>query len=175
MYAVSTHHLLGALTNANQISLIANAVVVDVGPEINIFNDSESNCGGCPYGEKYVSGSLKYSGGSYSTNITITDHQAQFTIIEIILVHSICQVSYCSNCTTAVDCYQCFTPYYLQLAQCVNQCDTGFYLYGRVCLLTCPIATYTQTSSYLCLQCISPCSTCSSPTLCLSCMSGYYL
>ena len=76
---------------------------------------------------------------------------------------------------TANDCSSCVDPYFLQIIKCVLVCDSGFYIYGKSCVLECPSETYPVRSNYQCILCVSPCATCSSETICLSCVSGYYL
>jgi hypothetical protein len=95
--------------------------------------------------------------------------------MEALFQHGSCQVSYCSSCTSAIDCYACFPPYLLQLTSCVISCDSGFYLYKEVCYLQCPVGTYTLSSTYSCSACNFPCLTCSGSVSCLTCVTGYYL
>jgi proprotein convertase subtilisin/kexin type 5 len=84
-------------------------------------------------------------------------------------------VAFCSSCTSAIDCYACFSPYFLELTSCVTACDSGFYIYGQVCYLQCPVGTFTVSSTYSCSACVAPCLTCSDATTCLICVTGYFL
>ena len=83
-------------------------------------------------------------------------------------------VSYCDSCKSAIDCYSCVDPYFLQLTSCVESCDSGFYVYGKTCYLQCPSGTFTLTSTYSCSACVSPCLTCSDENICITCVSGYF-
>ena len=73
----------------------------------------------------------------------------------------------CSQCTSSSVCTACASPFILSSGNCITQstpqpqsCNAGFYL---------------NPSQNLCYPCKSPCSTCSSDTICLSCSSGYSL
>lgn len=81
----------------------------------------------------------------------------------------------CSECSSAVSCNLCLEPYYIQMIECVEECDPGFYKNSRSCVLTCPTDTYPVRSSYTCNPCESPCETCTSQTSCLSCLPGFFL
>ena len=70
----------------------------------------------------------------------------------------------CLNCSDGITC---------------NICDT-FNNYGlntNQCCSLCPIGTYADSISNLCVSCANPCQTCNGLTEshCLSCLTGYYL
>lgn len=71
----------------------------------------------------------------------------------------------CSTCTSVATCTACQkvlgVPYFLNLTSCLVQCPSG---------------TYGDTTSLQCIDCTSPCATCSgSATYCLTCIASNYL
>lgn len=69
---------------------------------------------------------------------------------------------YCSNnCTTcsmiSSNCTSCSSPLFLYNDSCVSSCPTGMFQNGT-----------------LCQTCVSPCLTCTSATVCLSCSTNFY-
>ena len=74
----------------------------------------------------------------------------------------------CDSCSTI--CKTCVTTY----ATCLS-CNSGSFLSGTNCILTCPDGTYGDTLTGKCLTCDSSCKTCIAPgdsASCQSCMVG---
>lgn len=136
---------------------------------------SDASCFNCSYGITILMGELSGSGTSNGTIIEIDSSSSLAVVEEIQIKTDICKVERCAVCSTAIDCVQCNSPYYLQLISCVEACDPGFYKYNRACVLSCPSSSYPIQSSYECSPCVAPCLTCSAANLCLSCVSGYFL
>ena len=70
-----------------------------------------------------------------NTYLEISSANGEFSVLEMILVLPICQIENCASCVTANDCSSCVDPYYLQIIKCVLACDSGFYIYGKSCVL----------------------------------------
>lgn len=136
---------------------------------------SDANCFNCPYGHTIIAGELSGAGNTNGTIIEVDSSSSLVVVEEIQVKADVCKVERCAACSTAIDCVQCNTPYYLQLISCVEACDPGFYKYNRACVLACPSNTYPIQSSYECSPCVAPCQTCSAANLCLSCVAGYFL
>lgn len=73
--------------------------------------------------------------------------------------------------------YPCMTCPTSSPTTCLSCYSTISYkwLYSATCLISCPIYYYGDTATNTCTQCISPCSTCNSASICTSCISGYTL
>jgi hypothetical protein len=83
---------------------------------------------------------------------------------------SIAQV--CLTCTSP--CLTC-TPTQTTCTSCVTSLSPSVYLtssYTCVIAANCPTQTYADTSNYKCVACVSPCLTCSTAVICLSCVTG---
>ncbi|CAK94557.1 unnamed protein product (macronuclear) [Paramecium tetraurelia] len=104
-------------------------------------------CSACPSG-KYQSP----SGGGCSNN---------------------CMAS-CTTCSDGTTCDTCSgANQYLSLpSQTCTSCPTGCLTCDSFSCLSCTTGYYLST---ICIQCSTPCSTCSSSTNCSACNSGYYL
>lgn len=68
----------------------------------------------------------------------------------------------CSNCLNATYCYACSSSYLM--------CE-------HVCVSSCPIAYYKDSTNSLCISCYSKCKTCSGSLAnqCLTCYSDHFL
>lgn len=58
---------------------------------------------------------------------------------------------------------------------CASNLSPQVYLSGNKCVQTCPSTTYANLTLQECVVCVSPCQTCTSQTICESCVSGYNL
>lgn len=105
-------------------------------------------CFNCQYGYIIIDGQLSISGGSNNTLLELRSMSSFFEVSELMIETGLCKVARCSACTTAIDCVECHSPYFLQLISCVQECDPGFYKYGRTCVLSCPTDAYPIQSSY---------------------------
>lgn len=76
----------------------------------------------------------------------------------------------CDICSSAASCSSCQAGFIYHSAQnsCLTSCPAGYY--SDLVQST----TFTNSTQYQCLACLSPCLTCTSPTICLSCNSGTY-
>ena len=78
----------------------------------------------------------------------------------------------CNNCTSLTNCSFCQSGYLLYFNQgqgsCTTSCPSGFYA-GFV-----SSSTFTNSNQHQCLICVSPCITCISETVCVTCLTGYY-
>jgi proprotein convertase subtilisin/kexin type 5 len=72
----------------------------------------------------------------------------------------------CNTCTSP--CQTCDT-FGTNCTSCIN----GYLYYSNLCVSTCPSTMYP--TSTLCVNCVSPCITCTSASACKSCISGTYL
>jgi len=72
---------------------------------------------------------------------------------------------------------------YTQDAYCVYTCSSGYYIHinssninnPKSCVQTCPIGTYAFSTNLSCVNCKSPCLSCTNDNFCLSCIVGYFL
>ena len=71
-----------SLASSNGSSLESVTQSIDISQEIGAFSQTDANCLGCIFGQKIISGSFSYSGGQYSTNLTVTDSKGQIQIVE---------------------------------------------------------------------------------------------
>ena len=103
-------------------------------------------------------------------------------IQEVLLTVTRCN-SLCVECSSTT-CTKCLmTNLYTQGAHCVYSCSSGYYIYTtaansttqNTCVQTCPSGSFALASNLSCVACTSPCSTCSSQTKCLSCVSAFFL
>lgn len=88
------------------------------------------------------------------------------------------QGSACLECSSTSTCTKCVNPsYYISGYTCVLSCPASYYIRTatKTCLLQCVSGTYANNIELLCLECQSPCLTCSSNTSCLTCMNSTYL
>lgn len=81
----------------------------------------------------------------------------------------VCTATVCSKCS--------LSTLFTELDSCVYACSNSYYTYAAnsSCLTICPSRTYPINSSLVCIDCSSPCYTCTSNVSCLSCVTGYYL
>jgi proprotein convertase subtilisin/kexin type 5 len=78
----------------------------------------------------------------------------------------------CTAC--APPCLTCVNS--INICLSCNPSNSPFlYLSAGACVLSCPTNTYANSSTLICETCINPCSTCSSSTICLSCVNSYSL
>lgn len=86
-------------------------------------------------------------------------------------------VSPCATCdgSTINHCLSCVANFYLHRTTCSNPCPLAMYGYNGVCLASCPLGTYPDTTTIpLCMNCPSFCETCDQTGNCISCVVGSY-
>lgn len=108
---------------------------------------------------------------STSDNFQIYSYEANNSAIDQINTSSSsAQASFSISCTlpcqtcsgSTTNCTSCYS----------SPINTNTLYYSNNCYQTCPNITYL--SGISCMACVSPCKTCSSVSLCTSCVSGYY-
>lgn len=141
--------------------------------------------------------SLCTSGSSYQCTdknsidfdslITVTDNVFTFSssnsllaMSELLVIGYRCGGLYgdgCSQCSDINTCTKCYNPaYYLIAEQCISQCPNTYYTYEefKKCVEICPSGSYSDDVLHQCFSCQSPCETCTSNILCLTCLSGFF-
>jgi hypothetical protein len=61
---------------------VSAAQSIDISQEIGVFSQIDTNCLGCIFGQKIVSGSFSFSGGQYNTSFSIIDFKGEIQIVE---------------------------------------------------------------------------------------------
>jgi proprotein convertase subtilisin/kexin type 5 len=86
------------------------------------------------------------------------------TYAPIFGVCTACQLP-CATCSQSIN----------NCTSCVSNSTPQVYLSGNQCVVTCPTTTYANSTLQQCVQCVSPCQTCSSQTVCQSCVINFNL
>lgn len=73
-------------------------------------------------------------------------------------------INNCSTCTNSTWCTFCQTNFYLYQGRCIT---------AAICLNI--SGYYLNTQQSACVQCISPCQTCTSQISCTSCLTGFLI
>ncbi len=104
-------------------------------------------------------------GASGSFNVTYTYGGSIISQLSTgIAISAYCTIP-CAQCTSIkTNCLSC-------IPKPNNQLN---YLYLNTCLTSCP-DTYYINSANVCTSCISPCSNCSTATICINCISNFWL
>ena len=71
----------------------------------------------------------------------------------------------CPSCTNNYECTSCDNNYFLQIYECVPQCDDGYYQYEKKC----------ERNINFILECDFKCLSCIDRDRCLICKNNYYL
>jgi hypothetical protein len=156
-----------SLTSSASFSLLPNSYVNCSGQQIGLGNFQAN-----------FTPSFSLSQSSYSLGLTLTNSQGGLVGISELLVEEMpCGVSKCGICVSAVTCQSCLTGYYLENNLCQIQCSQGYYLTVglQACTLACLSGYYPILADYLCQPCVAPCVTCTSVSVCSSCVAGNYL
>jgi len=173
--------ILTTFTNQTvSIKVFSNNLVKS--PDLSINPKSYQKCGNhsliiTNFKAKFTP-KLNTSQQLYTINLSLTVPSSNFVGISQLLVEQMpCRVINCAICLTPYTCQLCLQNYYLQNNLCVSQCSEGYYLNAaaQTCTLSCTDGYYPILAEYQCQTCVSPCSTCSSATLCNSCIEGTYL
>ncbi len=82
--------------------------------------------------------------------------------------NSICNtcISPCLTCVSSTNCSSCSRSIFL---------NTQTYFYNFTCINKCPNGYYSESITLQCQQCILPCLTCSTSSLCLTCSVGFLI
>lgn len=64
----------------------------------------DSKCYNCKYGYTIITGELMIPDGTSPTTLQLSSSASLFIVSEILIKTSICKVSSCTACTTAIDC-----------------------------------------------------------------------
>lgn len=100
--------------------------------------------------------------------LTLINNYSQTVCVDV------CPAMYYPDYTThmcnicPLGCAVCSSP-----SMCIT-CQPGFFKYNNLCVMNCPLRYLTISDR--CLQCVSPCATCTSSLLrCTTCINGYIL
>jgi hypothetical protein len=83
-YSSITHNFVISVYNNNTNTILgSSSQAIDISLELSTFNQVESGCSGCSYGQLYVKGVLS-TNGYQDTYLNISDQNGHFTIMESI-------------------------------------------------------------------------------------------
>jgi hypothetical protein len=132
------------------------------------FNATQciSNCNGssaCIH-----KGSVDIAGIIINSNQVTFVVNASIGISEVLIIVNRCggiQGSACLECSSTSTCTKCVNSnYYISGYTCVMSCPASYYVRTatKTCLSQCVAGTYANNIELLCLECQSPCLTCTS-------------
>lgn len=116
-----------------------------------------------------------------SNQMTFSSSLASMGISEVLIIANRCggiQGGACLECSSTSTCTKCVNSnYYISGYTCVISCPSNYYVRTatKTCLSQCVSGTYSNNIQLLCVECQSPCLTCSSNTSCLTCVQNTYL
>jgi proprotein convertase subtilisin/kexin type 5 len=116
-----------------------------------------------------------------SNELTFIVSNASIGISELLIIANRCggiQGGACLECSSTSTCTKCVNSnYYISGYTCVISCPASYYVRTatKTCLSQCVAGTYTDNIQLLCVECQSPCLTCTSNSSCLTCVSNTYL
>lgn len=81
----------------------------------------------------------------------------------------------CEQCSDGSSCSVCPPGYILNTATKQCSCPTPYYFLQGLCLQSCPVSYFVNTTSASCESCDASCAACSSKDNCSSCAFGFFL